>query len=117
MSSIKNSIQLIGNLGQDPEVRILNSGRKVATVSIATADHVKNDDGEFHQRTQWHNLVAWGPKAEYLEKYLRKGNMTGLRGKLTHRTFEGKDGTQRKRTEIVVSEFVPFSKKEKALAF
>jgi single-strand DNA-binding protein len=117
MSTIRNSIQLIGNLGRDPEIRILNSGRKVGHVSIATSDYVKDDNGEFQQRTQWHNLVAWGPQAEYLEKYLRKGNLTGLRGRLTHRSFEGKDGKQNKRTEIVVNEFVPFNSKEKALAF
>ena len=117
MSNIKNSIQLIGNLGQDPEIRILNSGKKVGQVSIATSDSFKDGNGEYQQRTQWHNLVAWGPQAEYLEKYLHKGSFIGVRGKLTHRSFDGKDGKKMYRTEIVVKEFVSFGKREKELAF
>lgn len=117
MSSIRNSIQLIGHLGREPEIRVLNSGRKVGQVSIATSDSYKNDNGEWQQRTQWHNLVAWGPQAEYLEKYLHKGTFIGIRGKLTHRSFEGKDGKTNKRTEVIVNEFVGFGQKEKALAF
>lgn len=117
MSSLKNSIQLIGNLGREPEIRTLNGGRKVGQVSIATSDNFKNEKGEWQQRTQWHNLVAWGPQAEYLEKYLRKGSYIGIRGKLTHRQFETKDGKKSTRTEIVVNEFVRFGKPEKELAF
>ncbi len=117
MSSIRNSIQLIGNLGGEPEIRELNGGRKFGQVSIATADVFKDDKGEFQQRTQWHNLVAWGPQAEYLEKYLHKGSFIGIRGKLTHRSYESKDGKKTLRTEVVVNEFVPFTSKEKELAF
>jgi single-strand DNA-binding protein len=117
MSSIRNSIQLIGYLGREPEIRTFNSGRKVGQVSIATSERFKDDSGEWQQRTQWHNLVAWGPQADYLEKYLHKGTFIGIRGKLTHRQYEGKDGKKAKRTEVVVNEFVPFSQKEKALAF
>lgn len=117
MSSIKNSIQLIGNLGGEPQIRVLNGGRKVGQVSIATSDSYKDANGVFQKRTQWHNLVAWGPQAEYLEKYLHKGSFIGVRGKLTHRSYETKDGKKTLRTEVVVSEFAPFSQKEKELAF
>lgn len=117
MSSIRNSIQLIGYLGREPEIRVLNGGRKVGQVSIATSDSFKDDNGEWQQRTQWHNLVAWGYQAEYLEKYLHKGSFIGIRGKLTHRSFESKDGKNNQRTEVIVNEFVPFSQKEKELAF
>jgi single-strand DNA-binding protein len=109
--------KLIGNLGQDPEIRILNSGKKVGQVSIATSDSFKDGNGEYQQRTQWHNLVAWGPQAEYLEKYLHKGSFIGVRGKLTHRSFDGKDGKKMYRTEIIVKEFVSFGKREKELSF
>lgn len=117
MSSIKNSIQLIGNLGGEPQIRVLNGGRKVGQVSIATSDSYKDDNGVFQKRTQWHNLVAWGSQAEYLEKYLHKGSFIGVRGKLTHRSYENKDGKKTVRTEVVVSEFAPFAQKEKELAF
>jgi single-strand DNA-binding protein len=117
MSTIRNNIQLVGNLGRNPEIKIFNNGRKMGQVSIATSDAYKDDQGTFHQRTQWHNLVAWGPQAEYLEKYLKKGTFIGVRGKLTHRSFEGRDGQRKMRTEIVVNEFVLFTKREKELVF
>jgi single-strand DNA-binding protein len=117
MSTIRNSIQLIGNLGHDPEIRELNEGRKVGQVSIATSDHFKDNTGAYRQRTQWHHLVAWGPQADYLEKYLHKGSFIGIRGKLTHRSYDGKDGKKAYRTEVVVKEFVSFGSREKALAF
>ena len=108
----------MGNLGRDPEIRVLNGGRKVGQVSIATSDVFKDDKGEFQQRTQWHNLVAWGHQAEYLEKYLHKGSFIGIRGKLTHRSYESKEGKKTLRTEVIVNEFVPFgSRSEKNLAF
>ena len=117
MSSIRNNIQLIGNLGRDPEIKVFNNGRKLGQVSIATSDVFKDDKGVYQQRTQWHNLVAWGHQAEYLEKYLRKGTFIGIRGKLTHRRFEGKDGQKKLRTEVVVNEFVPFNRRDKDLPF
>ncbi len=117
MSTIRNSIQLIGNLGSDPEIKVLNGGRKVGQVSIATSDSFKDDSGTYQKRTQWHNLVAWGPQAEYLENYLHKGSFIGIRGKLTHRSYDGKDGKKVYRTEVVVNEFVSFGSREKELAF
>jgi|SRR5690554_2103477 len=117
MSTIRNSVQLVGHLGRDPEIRNLNSGKKVGTVSIATSTSFKDANGEYRRNTQWHNLVAWGPQADYLEKYLRKGNHIGVRGRLTHRQYQGKDGEQKHRTEIIVDEFVSFTPREKSLPF
>jgi single-strand DNA-binding protein len=117
MSTIRNSVQLIGYLGKEPEIRELDSGRKVGQVSIATADHFKDKSGEFQKKTQWHNLVAWGPAAVFLEKHLHKGSYTGVRGKLSHRTYEDKDGIRKRWTEVIVQEFVPLSPKEKSLPF
>lgn len=117
MSTIRNSIQLVGHLGKDPEIRTINGGRKVGQVTIATQDNFRDDSGAWQQRTQWHNLVAWGSQADFLEKYLRKGSFIGIRGKLTHRNYENKDGKPVTRTEVVVREFVGFGQREKELAF
>jgi single-strand DNA-binding protein len=117
MSTIRNSVQLIGYLGKEPEIRQLDSGRKVAQVSIATADHFKDKSGEFQKKTQWHNLVAWGHSADYLEKYLHKGSFIGIRGKLSHKTYQDRDGVQKRWTEVIVNEFVPLAQKEKSLPF
>ena len=117
MSTIRNSVQLIGFLGRDPEIRELESGRKRGQVSIATSDTFRDSNGVLQQRTHWHNLVAWGPQATYLEKYLHKGSFTGIRGKLSHRTYQDHEGQQKRWTEVVVREFVPLEPKEKSVPF
>lgn len=113
MSDIKNTIQLIGNLGSDPEIKETANGRKLGRVSLATHESFTKNDGEKVDRTHWHNLIAWGPQADYLEKYLKKGSYVGVRGKLSRRTYEAKDGTKRTHTEVVVKEFLTLTKKEK----
>ena len=110
MSSLRNSVQLIGHLGKDPEVKQLESGRFVAKVSIATNDIYKNAKGEKVIETQWHNLVTWGKNAENMQKICRKGDEVAVQGKLTHRSYEDKEGVTRYVTEVVVSEFVKLSK-------
>ena len=110
MSSLRNSVQLIGHLGKDPEVKQLESGRFVGKVSIATNDIYKNAKGEKVIETQWHNLVVWGKNAENMQKILRKGDEVAIQGKLTHRSYEDKEGVMRYVTEVVVSEFVKLSK-------
>ncbi|HFC00254.1 MAG TPA: single-stranded DNA-binding protein [Phaeodactylibacter sp.] len=108
MSNLRNSVQLIGRLGKNPEVKQLDSGRFVANVSIATNDIYKNSKGEKVIETQWHHLVAWGKNAENFQKILAKGDEVAIQGKLTHRSYE-KDGITRYVTEIVVNEFVKLS--------
>ena len=106
MSNLRNSVQLIGRLGKNPEVKQLESGRLVANVSIATNDIYKNAKGEKVIETQWHNLVAWGKNAENFQKILVKGDEVAIQGKLTHRSYEDKEGITRYVTEVVVNEFV-----------
>lgn len=104
MSTLKNSVQLIGNLGNDPEVVNLESGRKLAKFSLATNETYKNQQGEKVTETQWHNLVVWGKTAEIAEKYLTKGREVAVNGKLTYRNYEDKNGVKRYFTEIVVND-------------
>ena len=112
MLSLKNRVQLIGNLGMDPEVKTLESGKKMAKLSIATNDSYKNQQGEKVTDTQWHNLVAWGKTAEIAEKYLRKGSEVAIEGKLTSRSYEDKEGAKKYITEVVVNEILMLGSKE-----
>ena len=104
MSTLRNKVQLIGNLGNAPEIVNLESGKKLAKFSIATNESYKNAQGEKVQDTQWHNLVAWGKTAEIIEKYVVKGSEIAVEGKLTSRTYDDKEGNKRFITEVVVSE-------------
>ena len=74
MNALRNKVQLIGNLGLAPEIKTLESGRKLAKMSIATNESYKNATGELVKETQWHNLIAWGKTADIIEKYLKKGS-------------------------------------------
>ncbi|MFT4684760.1 MAG: single-strand DNA-binding protein [Urechidicola sp.] len=106
MSTLRNKVQLIGNLGNNPEIITLDSGKKLAKFSIATNESFKNTDGEKVQNTQWHNVVAWNTTAEIVEKYLEKGKEIAIEGKLTSRSYDDKDGNKRYVTEIVCSELL-----------
>jgi single-strand DNA-binding protein len=106
MNTLKNKVQLIGNLGQNPEVKELTGGKKVAKFSLATNETYKNKAGEKITDTQWHNLVAWGKTAEIIEKYVKKGSEIAIEGKLLNRNYTDKDGVKRFVTEIQVSELV-----------
>ena len=106
MNNLRNKVQLIGRLGQNPEVKKLDSGKTVANFSIATSDKYKNAKGELIENTEWHNLVAWGKTAEIIEKYVKKGNEIAIEGKLTNRSWEDKDGNKQYRTEVLVNELL-----------
>lgn len=110
MKSLRNSVQLIGWLGKDPEVKEFND-RKKATFSIATTDSYKNQKGEKVEDTQWHNVVIWGKLAGIAEKYLTKGKEVAIEGKLVHRVYET-NGEKRFFTEINVNDLVLLGKKE-----
>lgn len=105
MKSMRNSVQLIGRLGKDPEVKVFGD-KKRASFSIATTDTYKNQKGEKIQDTQWHNVVIWGRLATIAEKYLRKGAEVALEGKLVHRAYETRNGEKRYITEISVNDLV-----------
>ncbi len=110
MKSLRNRVQLIGRLGQDPEVKTLESGKKLATFSIATSDYYKNDKGEKVEDTQWHQVVAWGKQAEIVGEYLKKGKEIALEGKLIHRTYENGNGEKRYVTEVNMNELLMIGK-------
>lgn len=110
MNTLKNKVQLIGNLGQEPEIVNLDSGRKLAKFSIATNDFYYNKQGDKIENTFWHNIVAWGKTAEIIEKYVTKGQEIALEGKLTNRSYENKEGEKRYVTEIICSEVLMLSK-------
>jgi single-strand DNA-binding protein len=106
MKSLKNSVQLIGRLGKDPEVKSFDNGKMLATFSIATSDYYRNQKGERVEDTQWHQIVAWGKTAEIAGKYLKKGAEVAIEGKLIHRTYDSPQGERRYITEINVNELV-----------
>lgn len=111
MSTLRNKVQLIGNLGKDPEIINLESGTKLAKFSLATNETYKNQKGERITETQWHNIVAWGKTAEIIETYLTKGKEVAVEGKLTNRSWEDKEGQKRYMTEVVCSELVMLGSK------
>lgn len=106
MTNLRNSVQLIGRLGKDPEIRTFDSGSKRASFSIATTESYKNPKGEKVEETQWHNLVIWGKLANVAAQYLKKGAEVAIEGKLVHRSFETAAGEKKYVTEINVNEFV-----------
>ncbi len=110
MNSLRNKVQLIGNLGNDPEIITLESGKKLAKFSLATNDSYKNSEGEKVTQTDWHNLIAWGKTADIVEKYLTKGKEIAVEGKLTNRSWDDSDGKKRYTTEVVVNELLMLSK-------
>lgn len=112
MKTLKNSVQLIGRLGKDPDVRTFDGGKKKASFTIATNDSYKNQKGEKIEETQWHNLVIWGKLAEIAEKYLRKGNEVAIEGKLVHRSYENGSGEKKYITEVTVNDLVMLTKKQ-----
>ena len=100
---MKNKVQLIGHVGQEPEVKTVNN-KKVATLTIATNDFYYNEKGDKVEQTEWHRITAWGKTAEVIEKYVTKGKEIAVEGKLTHRSYDDKDGIKRYVTEILVLE-------------
>ncbi|MDT0605900.1 single-stranded DNA-binding protein [Croceitalea rosinachiae] len=110
MNALKNKVQLIGNLGQDPEIVTMDNGNKLAKFSIATSENYKNAQGEKVEDVQWHNIVAWGKTADIVENYLTKGKQVAVEGKLTHRSYETKEGDKRYITEIRCNELLMLGK-------
>ena len=114
MNALKNKVQLIGNLGNAPEVRNTESGKKLVRFSIATNESYRNAIGEKVTETQWHNLIAWGKVADIAEKYLTKGSEVAIEGKLMNNNYTDKDGNKRYSTEIQVHELLLLGSKASA---
>lgn len=106
MNTLRNQVQLIGHVGQDPEIKIFDGEKKLAQLSIATNDVYKNDKGDKVEETQWHRISAWGKTADLIEKYVTKGKEIAVQGRLRHRSYDDKNGDKRYVTEVIVSELV-----------
>ncbi|WP_289663775.1 single-stranded DNA-binding protein [Flavobacterium panacagri] len=106
MNAMKNRVQLIGNVGNDPEVKTLESGKKLVHLTIATNDVYRNEKGDKVEQTEWHRVTAWGKVAEIIEKFVVKGKEVAVEGKLTHRSYDDKNGEKRYITEVVVNEIL-----------
>lgn len=101
---MENQVQLIGNLGMDPEVKQINNSLK-STFTLATNTVYKDSEGNKKTMTDWHNIVAWGPLAQTIEKYVKKGDRIGISGRLVTRSYES-DGTKKFFTEIIAKEMM-----------
>jgi single-strand DNA-binding protein len=114
MNSLRNKVQLIGRLGQAPEVKELEGGKKLARFSMATNETYRNAEGVKVEETTWHNLKAWGKTAEIVEKYLQKGSHVAIEGKLVNNNYTDKDGVKRYEIEIQVNELMMLDEKPAA---
>ena len=114
MYALKNKVQLIGNLGNAPEVRSTEGGKKLVRFSVATNESYRNAQGEKVTETQWHNLIAWGKVADIAEKFLLKGTEVAIEGKLINRNYVDREGNKKFITEIQVNELLLIGNKPAA---
>jgi len=106
MNGLRNKVMLVGNLGQDPEIKNLESGKKVVHFTLATKDDYKNSDGQKVKETTWHNITAWNGLAETASKFLKKGQEVLVEGRIVYRTYEDKKGVTKNVTDIVLSDLL-----------
>lgn len=106
MNNLRNQVQLMGRLGQEPEIKTLDSGKKLAKFSLATNDYYTSAKGKKVEHTDWHNIVAWGKTADIIENHVTKGQEVLIGGKLSTRSYDTKDGDKRYITEVVCSKLV-----------
>jgi len=111
MSTLKNSVRLVGHLGVDPEVKNLENNRKMVKLNLATNESYKNNKGETVTETNWHSIVIWGMQAKFAEEMLKKGDEVAIEGKLASRNYVDKDGNKRYITEVVANEFLKMNSK------
>ena len=104
-TSMNNKVQLIGNLGSDPELKDIGNGKRMLRMNLATNERYKAADGEWKENTEWHPVVAWGKQAERLAEQVRKGSGMVVEGRLVHRSYEAKEGGKRYTTEVVLSDY------------
>lgn len=106
MYALKNKVQLIGNLGNAPDIKTTQGGKKCARFSIATNETYRNAQGEKVKETTWHSCVAWGKIADIIDKYLNKGSEVAIEGKLISRHYNDKEGIKKYITEVEVNEIL-----------
>jgi single-strand DNA-binding protein len=107
-----NKVMVIGNVGRDPEMRYIPSGKPVTSFSVASSRSWMNSEGERREETEWFNVVAWGNLAEICKQHLRKGQQVYIEGRLQTRSWKDQDGRKRVRTELVVNEMIVLGKRE-----
>jgi single-strand DNA-binding protein len=112
-NTLRNKVQLIGNLGMNPEIKTTESGKKLARLSIATNESYKSPKGDWVKETQWHNVIAWGKTAEIAEQHLQKGSEVFLEGKLVHREYTDKEGVKKSITEVQAFDLLLLQKRDK----
>ncbi|MBS2098462.1 single-stranded DNA-binding protein [Carboxylicivirga linearis] len=108
MTTLRNRVQLVGNLGMDPEIKAFDNGRKLAKFTVATNETYNGGNGKERTETQWHNVVAWGKQAEIASQNLNKGSEVALEGRITYRQYEDKNKQTRYITEIVLSSYLVY---------
>ena len=111
MNALRNKVQLIGRLGKDAETITFDDGKVKARFPVATNESFRNGEGERVERTQWHDVVAWGGLAEVAVQYLKKGAEVAVEGRLTYRTYEDGEGQTRYITEVVAGEMLMLEKR------
>jgi len=109
MNALRNKVSLIGRLGRDPEMVTFESGKSITRFSIATHQKYKLKNGEWSEDIQWHNVSAWGPLGKRMSETLTKGEKIIVEGRLTHQTYENKDGERKNRTVVEANEFMLFN--------
>jgi single-strand DNA-binding protein len=104
--AMKNTVQLIGHVGKNPEIKTSSNGKKYATFSLATSERMKQQDGTYKDNTTWHNILLWENRAELAEKYIVKGSMLGIQARLTNRQIKNADGSTRNEYALQVLEMM-----------
>ncbi len=112
MSRSLNKVQIIGNLGKDPEMRYTPSGKSVTTFSVAVSRSWSSTDGERHNETEWFNVVAWDKLAETCKQYLSKGQQVYIEGRLQTRHWDDKEGQKHTRVEVVTNEMIMLDRRD-----
>jgi len=106
MNTLRNKVQLIGRLGQDPEILTFQNGNKMAKFSLATDDSYKDKNGNKVERAYWHNIIIKGGLVNVVENYVNKGQEIAVEGRLTNRNYTTEAGEKRYITEIMVNELL-----------
>jgi len=106
MNSLRNRVNLIGNLGQDPDTKSLDGGKKVTHFTVATHDDYKNGEGQKVKETTWHNIVAWNGLADTSSRFLKKGSQVAIEGRIVYKSYNDKNGVTKYVTEIIANEIL-----------
>jgi len=114
MKNLNNSVHLLGNIGTAPEFKELSNGSSLAKFSLATNENYKNKEGKTVEKTEWHNIVVWGPQAKIVRDFMKKGSQVLIEGRITTNVWEDQDGKKHYRTQIIANEFLMLNSKTNA---